>query len=74
VKKGCAFGDTVFIAVRFRNIDPFVCSRIEVKKYEEEIQKYCELFRYIPDKGLNYWEGEVKTPYFEYSFCRQEFR
>lgn len=70
VRIGRSFGDTVYIAVRFMNIDPFICSRVEVKKYKPEIQSYCELLHYVPDKELNYWVGEVKTPYLEYSFRR----
>jgi hypothetical protein len=70
VKNGCFLGDTVFISVRFMNIDPFICSRIEVKKYKPEIQEYCELFHFVPNKSLNYWSGEIKTPYFPFSLCK----
>jgi hypothetical protein len=70
VRNGCSLGDTVFIAVRFMNVDPFICSRLEIKKFKADIQHYCELFHYIPNKDANYWVGEVKTPYFAYSFCR----
>jgi len=68
VNRSSSMGDTVLVSVRFMNIDPFICSRIEVKKYKPEIQEYCELFHYVPDKALHYWTGEVKTPYFAYSF------
>ena len=67
VNKGCSLGDTVLISVRFMNIDPFICSRIEVKKYKPEIQEYCELFHYVPNKNLFYWVGEVKTPFYAYA-------
>lgn len=70
VSRNSSLGDTVFISVRFMNIDPFICSRLEVKKYKPDIQEYCELFHYVPDKALNYWTGEVKTPYFVYAFSR----
>jgi hypothetical protein len=65
-----ALGDTVLVSVRFMNIDPFVCSRVEVKKYRPEIQEYCELLHFVPNKDLKYWEGEVKTPYYAFSFSK----
>jgi hypothetical protein len=68
VSRNSSLNDTVFISVKFMNIDPFICSRIEVKKYRPEVQEYCELFHYVPDKAQHYWNGEVKTPYFAYSF------
>lgn len=70
VNKGCSLGDTVLISVRFMNIDPFICSRLEVKKYKPEIQEYCELFHFVPNKNENYWSGEIKTRYVPYSFCK----
>jgi hypothetical protein len=68
VNRSSSLGDTVLVSVKFMNVDPFICSRIEVKKYKPEVQEYCELFHYVPDKALHYWSGEVKTPYFVYTF------
>ena len=72
VQKKYVGNDTVFLAVKFMNIDPFICSRVEVKKYRPEIQEYCELFHYVPKKDLHYWEGEVRTPLYPYTFAKKD--
>ena len=63
VRKDAGAGRPVLISVYFKNIDPFACSRVDVDGYDKAIQNYCTLMHYVPNRKLNYWIGEVRTPY-----------
>jgi hypothetical protein len=63
VRKDVGMGGPVLISVYFKNIDPFVCSRVGVGNYDKMIQNYCKLLHFVPNRLLHYWAGEVRTPY-----------
>ena len=56
-------GDTAFISIFFKNIDPHLCSKVDVKNYDKAIQDYCKLLHVIPTLEHRYWWGEIRTPY-----------
>lgn len=69
IPDGCRLGDTVFISVYFKNIDPLLCSKVEVAKYDKATQDYCKRLHFIPNKSLVYWAGEVRTPCLAVHLC-----
>ena len=70
VRKDVGAGRPVLISVYFKNIDPFACSRVDVAGYDKAIQNYCTLMHYVPNRKLNYWTGEVRTPYLPVNLYR----
>jgi hypothetical protein len=70
VRKDAGAGRPVLISVYFKNIDPFACSRVDVTGYDKATQNYCTLMHYVPNRKLNYWTGEVRTPYLPVNLSR----
>ncbi|MBN2189042.1 MAG: hypothetical protein JW699_06280 [Chitinispirillaceae bacterium] len=70
VRKDAGAGRPVLIRVFFKNIDPFACSRVDVANYDKATQNYCKLMHYVPNRRLNYWAGEVRTPYLPVNLSR----
>jgi hypothetical protein len=60
----CKLGDSVFVSVFFKNIDPTLCSKVEVGSYDKATQDYCRLLHVIPTLANNYWSGEIRTSYY----------
>jgi hypothetical protein len=65
----CRLGDTVLISVFFKNIDPHLCSKVEVNDYDKATQDYCRLLHVIPTLANRYWSGEIRTPYMPVHLC-----
>jgi hypothetical protein len=74
VRKDAGAGGPVLIGVYFKNIDPFSCSRVDVSNYDKMTQNYCKLMHYVPNRKLNYWVGEVRTPYLPVNLGRYVLR
>jgi hypothetical protein len=69
IAKPCRLGDTVLISVFFKNIDPNLCSKVEVNNYDKATQDYCRLLHVIPTLANRYWSGEIRTPYKPVHLC-----
>ena len=69
ILNGCKLGDSVFVSVFFKNIDPFICSKVEVEKSDKATQDYCRLLHCVPMLSCSYWAGEVRTPYYCVGLC-----
>ncbi|MBN2036011.1 MAG: hypothetical protein JW768_04645 [Chitinispirillaceae bacterium] len=69
IYRGCKLGDSVFISVFFKNIDPVLCSKVEVENHDKATQDYCKLLHVIPTRANTYWSGEVRTPYYRINPC-----
>jgi hypothetical protein len=65
----CRLGDSVLISVFFKNIDPHLCSKVEVNNYDKATQDYCRLLHVIPTLANRYWSGEIRTPYKPVHLC-----
>jgi hypothetical protein len=69
IPNGCKIGDSVFISVFFKNIDPGLCSKVEVGSCDKATQDYCKLLHVIPTLDNTYWSGEVRTTYHRLNLC-----
>jgi hypothetical protein len=65
----CKLGDTVFISAFFKNIDPYLCSKVDVNNSDKATQDYCRLLHVIPTLANHYWSGEIRTPYKPVHLC-----
>jgi hypothetical protein len=63
IRNGRALGDSVFLSVFFKNVDPFSCSNLNIDKCDKATQDYCRSLHCIPNASLPYWAGEIRTPY-----------
>jgi hypothetical protein len=69
IRNGCALGDTVLLAASFKNVDPFLCSSLNVDKCDKATQEYCRLLHCIPRASCLYWSGDVRTPFSAVHLC-----
>ena len=69
IARPCRLGDTVLISVFFKNIDPHLCSKVEVNNCDKATQDYCKLLHVIPTLANRYWSGEIRTPYRPVHLC-----
>jgi hypothetical protein len=65
----CRLGDSVLLSVFFKNIDPYICSKVEVNNSDKATQDYCRLLHVIPTLANRYWSGEIRTPYKPVHLC-----
>ncbi|MBN1129118.1 MAG: hypothetical protein JXA71_09030 [Chitinispirillaceae bacterium] len=66
----CRLGDTVYLAAFYKNIDPALCSRVQVHGLDKAVQDYCRLLHVIPTLDNHYWSGEIRTPYLPVNLCK----
>ena len=69
IPDGCRLGDTVFVSVYFKNVDPIACSKVAVGKLDKATQDYGKRLHFVPNTTLTYWAGEVRTPYRALRLC-----